>query len=286
MPAGTGKRIDPESAPVYDGIFNDVRGDGLPIDAMYDGPIDAYFEHTTVYEHREGLTPVTQMSFYIGHPTGNGSDGGPAFITFATFAIEPEDGSTMHWTTRRMPASGRLHASKIHHHSFTHEAWIVAGSAADLGIGWSDVDERFRENATLARQWAYDEEDILRGPRKPQSLSPGETAASRMLRLQESLKAANGAAIDAGKVRQPPRLLARTLSVDANVTRVVGRGHPVPTLSGWDAQVHLVGDDNHEFDIWEWEAGDEFTIVAFSAPVEEKAAGHTIWQAFAELHDA
>lgn len=282
QPEGTGRRVDKGSTAWFFAYFNDIRDD-----AMDDRPVEAYFEHSTVCEHRQGLIPGDTVSFFMGHPLDDGSDVGPIVEEYLTFAVEPEMGATMHWTTWRMPAAGRIHALGMHHHAFTREMWTIAGSSADLGIGWSDVDPVFRTNRTLAAAYAWDGKDILRGPRQPMSLAPGETAASRMTRLKASLALSHQTALAAGNVRQPPRMLCRGLAVDPKASRPYGAEPRFATSVPYsDSMVRIADDDLPECDSWEWQAGDELTTVAFLAPVDEPSLGHAVVNMFASLEAA
>jgi hypothetical protein len=82
LPRGTGKPCGKTCQPVFDAIYNDVRTPSTCADAGQQrsqacqaaatAPVDAVFEHATVYQHREVERggAVTPLVFYLGHPRG------------------------------------------------------------------------------------------------------------------------------------------------------------------------------------------------------------------------
>lgn len=80
-------------------------------------------------------------------------------------------------TSVRARSTNQQQAGGFHHHGFSREMWIVAGTARDLGIGTEriPIPREFRDNAG---EFAFDGVDAIRGLRRPLPIAGEATAAT------------------------------------------------------------------------------------------------------------
>jgi len=259
---GCGKRVYQTSKPFFTALFNDVRTTAEPTESLE--PYDAVFEYLAVFEHSgRDLPEIHAMQFNVGFP-------GNVFQNrFSTYKVTPEMGATMHWREFTLPAAGRVGSSRLHHHPFTREMWVIAGTVQDLGIRLADVPAELRDDPAHA----MDGHDLLRGLTEP---APVKDTAAVMARINASLIMANQAARAVASTRQLPRFLCRAVSVDSDTVRPYGANKTAASTPGAESVILVQGESN-ECSSWAWEPGDSFVVIAFNEPVSTAAAGHSHW---------
>ena len=263
---GCGKRVYETSKPYFTALFNDVRS---AADSMTESlePYDGVFEYLAVFEHSgRNLPEIHPMQFNVGFPLNAATN------PFSVYTVTPEMGPTMHWREFTMPTAGRVGSSRFHHHDFTREMWVVAGTAQDLGIQLADIPPAIRDDPKW-REHAMDGHDLRRGLIQPM---PVNDTGAMMARLNTTLMQANQAARAASSARQLPRILCRLMSVDSDTVRPYGANQKVASTSGSESVVLIQGEES-ECNNWAWEADDSFVIVAFNAPVNKESTGHSHW---------